>query len=38
MNSKEHDKAAVNDKGLPKVEEHETSFEIVLDDSKISTI
>ena len=40
MNSKEHDKAAFNDKGLPKVEEHETSFEIadVLDDSKISTI
>ena len=40
MNSKEHDKAAVKDKGLTKVEEHEAKFENVdvSDVSKISTI
>ena len=40
MNSKEYDKAAVNDKGLTKVEEYEAKFENVdvSDVSKISTI
>ena len=40
INSKEHYKAAVNDKGLTRIEEHKAKFGNVdlLDDSKISTI